>query len=153
MKNLLALIKSFGYAGRGVFACAARERNFRIHICAAVTVAIFAALYGATRIEAAVLALAIALVMGLEAANTAVEAAADLAWPERSELARLAKDAAAGAVLIAAVGSIVVAVFVFGDAARLVPALMTLLKYWYLTAAYIVIMALFVFGSKYRRNL
>lgn len=151
MRNLLALIKSFGYAGRGVFACAARERNFRIHICAAVTVAIFAMLYGATRIEAAVLALAVALVMGLEAANTAVEAAADLASIERSELARLAKDAAAGAVLIVAAGSVVVAVFVFGDAARLVPALMTLLKYWYLTAAYIVIMALFVFGSKYRR--
>ncbi len=153
MKNLLALIKSFGYAGRGVFACAARERNFRIHICAAVTVAIFTALYGATRIEAAVLALAIALVMGLEAANTAVEAAADLASIERSELARLAKDAAAGAVLIAAVGSVVVAVFVFGDTARLIPALMTLLKHWYLTATYIVIMALFVFGLKYRRNL
>ncbi len=150
MKNLLALIKSFGYAGRGIFACAARERNFRIHICAAVTVAIFAALYGATRIEAAILALVIALVMGLEAVNTAVEAAADLVSSERSELARLAKDAAAGAVLIAAVGSVIVAVFVFGDAARLAPALMTLLKHWYLTAAYIVIMALFVFGLKYK---
>ena len=150
MKNLLALIKSFGYAGRGIFACAARERNFRIHICAAVTVAIFAALYGATRIEAAILALVIALVMGLEAVNTAVEDAADLVSSERSELVRLAKDAAAGAVLIAAVGSVVVAVFVFGDAARLAPALMTLLKHWYLTAAYIVIMALFVFGLKYK---
>ena len=150
MKNLLALIKSFGYAGRGIFACAARERNFRIHICAAVTVAIFAALYGVTRIEAAVLAFTIALVIGLEAVNTAVETAVDLFSTGRSELARLAKDAAAGAVLVAAVGSVVVAVFVFCDAARLVPATLTVLRYWYFAAAYIALMAIFVFGLKYK---
>lgn len=52
-------------------------------------------------------------VMAAECANTAIEAVVDLASPERHELAGLAKDAAAGAVLVWACASVVVACFVY----------------------------------------
>ncbi len=152
MKEVVKLLKSFAYAGRGIIDCISRERNFRIHIVAVLTVTIFAVLYGVTKTEGAVLALTMSLVVALEAMNTAVESAVDLTSDRRSERARLAKDAAAGAVLIAAVGSVAVAVLVFGDTARLMPAVLTVLRYWYLAAAYIVIMAVFVFAAAYEKR-
>lgn len=153
MNKINDLLKSFVYAGRGIFECAARERNFRIHIAAIVTVGIFAAIYGVTRTEAAILTIAATLVPALEAVNTALESAVDFASKERSETAKLAKDAAAGAVLIAAVGAVAVAVFIFGDTARLFSAIQTIANFWYLAAAYVIIMIIFVFVLNYRRNL
>lgn len=152
MKEVIKLLKSFAYAGRGIFDCAVRERNFRIHIVAVLTVTIFAVIYGVTKTEGAVLALTMSLVVSLEAMNTAVESAVNLASDKRSDLARLAKDTAAGAVLAAAIGSVAVAVLVFGDAARLIPAALKVLKYWYLAAAYIIIMAVFVFAAAYEKR-
>ena len=152
MREVKKLLKAFVYAGRGIAVCAASERNYRIHIAAVVTVVIFAVLYGVTPGEAAVLALTMALVLGLEAVNTAVEAAVDLASDKQSELARIAKDAAAGAVLTAAIGAVAVAVFVFGDYARLAPTLETILKYWYVALLYIAVMTVFVFVIKYKKK-
>ena len=151
MSGFKDLLKSFAYAARGIFDCAVRERNFRIHIAAIVTVTIFAAVYGVTKTEAAVLALTMALVASLEAVNTAIEAAVDLESKEKSETARLAKDAAAGAVLIAAVGAVFVAMFIFGDAARFFPAVLTVARHWYIAAPYVLIMILFIFAMKYKK--
>lgn len=144
------LIISFINAGRGIFDCAAREQNFRIHIVAAVTVLIFAVIYGVTKIEAAVLTLTVAMVLALEALNTAVENAVNLASSEKNEYARIAKDAAAGAVLISAICSLLVAFFIFGDMRRLVPAIRSVLRFWYFTVVYVIGAALFVFLAKHR---
>mgnify|MGYP001003815159 CR=1 FL=1 len=92
------LIKSFGYAFSGLWACIIYERNFRIHISAALAVFVFAWLYGVDNVHLAVLVLTVALVFITEAVNTSIEKAVDFLSPERSETAKIAKDAAAGAV-------------------------------------------------------
>ena len=69
---------------------------------------------GITRLEWALLALTVTTVLALEAVNTAVEAVVDLVSPEVHPLAKIAKDAAAGAMVFAVLGSLVVAGVVFG---------------------------------------
>ena len=77
------LYKSFGYAFAGIFAVVTKERNMKIHCVA------------------------------LEMVNTAVEAVVDLVTKERRPLAKLAKDAAAGAVLIVAIMAAIAGMIIF----------------------------------------
>ena len=77
------LIKSFGYAFSGLWACIIYERNFRIHISAALAVFVFAWLYGVDNVHLAVLVLTVALVFITEAVNTSIEKAVDFLSPER----------------------------------------------------------------------
>ena len=84
------------------------QRNLRIQLaCGVVAIAVFAALH-VPMVALAVIVLAIALVLALEVLNTAMEALVDLVSPQMHPLAKAAKDAAAGAVLIAALASLVV---------------------------------------------
>lgn len=104
-----SLLKSFVYAFRGIFYCICHERNMRIHLCFTAYMLGFLTIhdfFDISRSQLAVLIGLCALVMALEAVNTAVEKAVDLETQEKNELARLSKDAAAGAVLIAAIGSV-----------------------------------------------
>lgn len=71
---------------------------------------------GLSTLEWALVALASALVLSAEAMNTAVEKLADRVSPEKHPLVRDAKDAAAAAVLIAAIGAAVLGVLVFAPA-------------------------------------
>ena len=106
MKDLL---KSFVYAFRGIFYCICNERNMRIHLCFMVYMLGFLTVHDFFEVSRAQLAVLIglcALVLALEAVNTAVEKAVDLTTKEHNELAKISKDAAAGAVLIAAIGSV-----------------------------------------------
>lgn len=106
MKDLL---RSFVYAFRGVFYCIGNERNMRIHLCFTAYMFGFLTVHDFFEVSKGQLAVLIglcALVMALEAVNTAVEKAVDLETKEINELARISKDAAAGAVLIAAIGSV-----------------------------------------------
>lgn len=106
MKNLL---KSFVYAFKGIFFCIGNERNMRIHLCFTAYMLGFLTVHDFFEVSRAQLAVLIglcALVMALEAVNTAVEKAVDLTTREHNELAKISKDAAAGAVLIAAIGSV-----------------------------------------------
>ena len=110
MKNLL---KSFVYAFRGITYCIAHERNMRIHLC--FTAYMFGFLtvhdfFEVSRTQFALLFAVSGLVMALEAVNTAVEKAVDLSTKEMNPLAKISKDAAAGAVLIAAIGSVAVGI-------------------------------------------
>ncbi len=102
--------KSFVYAFRGVAFCILNERNFRVHMCFTAYMFGFLKIYDffeVSRAEFAVLFALCGLVMSLEAVNTAVERAVDLAADgKKSELAKVAKDAAAGAVLISAIASV-----------------------------------------------
>ena len=79
----------------------------RIHFALAAVVLILAFAYGVTKLELMALLLAISFVLIAEMVNTAIEATIDLATTSFDPLAKLAKDIAAGAVLIAAVNAVV----------------------------------------------
>ena len=112
-----SFFKAFLYAGQGIAASVKTQRNLRFHIAAAVYVTAFSFFYEFTKVEYALLALTFSSVISAELINTAVEAAVDLCSPEQHSLAKLAKDAAAGAVLVTAVFAVVVGVLLFGDIA------------------------------------
>ncbi len=98
----MGFFRSFYYAGRGLWFCLRHERNFRIHLVVAAYVLVLAPYFSLTRGEWAALLGVIGLVTAAEAVNTAVEQAVNLAAPQRRMRARVAKDAAAGAVLLCA---------------------------------------------------
>lgn len=107
------LYKSFGYAFAGIFACVRKERNMKIHCCMAALVVIAGVILQISRTEWYICLILFGLIMALEMVNTAVEAVVDLVTEERRPLAKLAKDAAAGAVLIAAIMSAVIGLIIF----------------------------------------
>lgn len=107
------LITSFKYAWAGVRYAFITQRNFRIHTVIgtlAISLGIFLKI---TAVEMSVVGLTIALVLVLELLNTAIESVVDLTVKQSyHELAKIAKDCAAGAVLVAAVAAVLVASFV-----------------------------------------
>lgn len=112
-----SFFKAFVYAWQGISHAVRTQRNFRFHIAAAVYVTAFSFFYELTKAEYALLALTFGSVISAELINTAVEAAVDLCSPERNSLAKIAKDTAAGAVLVTAVFAVTVGVLLFGDIA------------------------------------
>lgn len=117
-----ALVKSFSFAFRGVRFCIKNERNMRIHLAAAVIVTAFSHVYQLERNQYAILFLAMGAVIAFETVNTALEALVNLASPAYHNLARIAKDVAAGAVLVAAAAAAVVGICLFGEWSRLLAA-------------------------------
>lgn len=113
MNELRHLILSFGYALRGIGYGIRSQRNLRIHLVALVTVIAFNAMAGLSITHWCIELLCCMLVISLELVNTALEAACDRISTERHPLLGHAKDAAAGAVLVSAVGSAVIAVLIF----------------------------------------
>jgi len=107
-------VASFGHAGRGVWSALRSEVHLRFHAVATVVVLGLGFYYGLSRLEWALVALAAAGVWTAELLNTAIEALTDLASPDFHPLAGTAKDVAAGAVLLAVVGAVVVGALVFG---------------------------------------
>lgn len=85
----------------------------RFHLCAAVAVLAAAILVGVAPWELAVLIVTITLVLTAELFNTAAEAIVDLVSPEPHPLAKVAKDVAAGAVLVSAGGAVLVGLAIF----------------------------------------
>jgi diacylglycerol kinase (ATP) len=108
-----AFLRSFVYAGRGVWFCIRHERNFRFHMVAAIYVLCFAPLFSLTRGEWAALLATIGVVFTAEAVNTAIEQTVNRISPERHPQARAAKDAAAGAVLLCCLLAVGVAAALF----------------------------------------
>ena len=106
------LAESFACAFRGI-RCTAKGRNFRIQLGFAVAAIVLAAIFRVSVIEWVVVFACIGLVLGGECMNTALESVVDLASPEYHELAKLAKDAAAGAVLCFSIGSFAVGFVLF----------------------------------------
>ncbi|HSH04895.1 MAG TPA: diacylglycerol kinase family protein [Anaerolineae bacterium] len=107
-------LRSFRYAGAGIWHSLRTQENMWIHALATVLVFLFGWGLGVSRVEMGVLVLAVVAVWGMELMNTAVEAVVDLVMPERHPLAKVAKDAAAGAVLVTAVGAAVVGFLILG---------------------------------------
>lgn len=113
-KVLRRRMASFGHAFRGVGAALRSELHLRFHAVATAAVIGLGLYCGIARLEWALVALAVAGVWTAELVNTAVEALTDLASPNYHALAGKAKDVAAGAVLLAALGALVVGALVFG---------------------------------------
>lgn len=101
------------FAGRGVWFCIRHERNFRVHMAVAAYVLLLAPYFSLSRGEWAALLAVVALVLAAEAVNTAVEQVVNLASPRRRTRARVAKDVAAGAVLLCAAGALAAGLFLF----------------------------------------
>ena len=111
---LSARLRSFGHAFRGLKVLLQTQPNARIHAAATVLVVAAGALLRISPVEWALIVLAIAGVWTAEALNTAIEFLVDRVSPDPHPLAGKAKDVAAGAVLIAAIGSALIGGFVFG---------------------------------------
>ncbi len=105
------LLKSFTYAGKGIFWCLKNERNMRAHFSLCVYMYAYLLVYDffvLSKTEWAIILLCNALVFSLEIVNTAVEKAVDLVTEKEHPLAKISKDAAAGAVLVSAIFSVIV---------------------------------------------
>jgi diacylglycerol kinase (ATP) len=111
-----SLLDSFNYATEGVIHALRTQRNLWIHFAIAAGVLIAALAFGVDRLELMVLLLAITFVLVAELVNTAIEAAVDVASTSFDPMAKLAKDIAAGAVLIAALNALAVGYLVFSGA-------------------------------------
>lgn len=107
------LYKSFGFAFEGIFAVVKKERNMQIHCCMMVLVILAGLFFQISAVEWCICFVLFGLIMSLELVNTAVESVVDLVTEERRPLAKLAKDAAAGAVLIASIMAAVAGLIIF----------------------------------------
>jgi diacylglycerol kinase (ATP) len=107
------LVNSFNYAFEGIIYVVRTQRNMRIHFLVAVAVLPLGVLLGVSRIEMLAVILAVAFVILMEMANTALEMTIDVATPSFDPRARAAKDIAAGMVLVSAVTALFVGYLVF----------------------------------------
>jgi diacylglycerol kinase (ATP) len=114
-RGTTSIIQSFNYAFEGVIWTLRSQRNMRIHFAVAAIVLVLAVAYDVSKLELIALLLAIAFVLIAEMVNTAIEATIDLSTPSFDPLAKIAKDIAAGAVLIAAANAIAVGYLVLAD--------------------------------------
>ncbi len=101
-------VDSINCAIEGILVAARTQRHLRYHLYSAAVVLIVAYILGVDRTDFLVISIAVILVLLAEMINTAIEYVVDLISPEFSERARMAKDVAAGAVLVTAIGAIVV---------------------------------------------
>jgi len=108
-----SIIDSFNFAFEGVVHVLRTQRNMRIHFAVAAGVLIAALAFDVSRLELIALLLAISFVLIAEMLNSAVETAVDVASTSFDPLAKLAKDVAAGAVLVAAVNAVGIGYLVF----------------------------------------
>jgi diacylglycerol kinase (ATP) len=115
-RRSLNLIDSFNFAIEGLIHVLRTHRNMRIHFAIAIGVMVGAVWAGVNRFELIALLLSIAFVLVAEMINSAIEQAIDVATTSFDPLAKLAKDIAAGAVLIASVNAIAVGYLVFSHA-------------------------------------
>lgn len=100
-------IDSVNFAINGILYATRTQKHMRYHFCAALLLLVAVLFLRITAIEFTVLAVSVAFVLFAEMMNTAVEAMVDLVSPGFHPLAKVAKDVAAGAVLIAAFGTAV----------------------------------------------
>jgi diacylglycerol kinase (ATP) len=108
-----SLLESFNYSLEGIIHVLRTQRNMRIHFLVAAVVLVVAFASGVTNYELIALLLSIAFVLIAEMINTAIESAIDTATTSFDPHAKLAKDIAAGAVLIASVNAVAVGYIVF----------------------------------------
>ena len=107
-------IRSFKYAFAGIWTMLKSQHNAWVHVCATLVVVAAGFVLGISSAEWCLIVLAIIAVWMAEAFNTAIEFLADVASPEFHPLVKKAKDVAAGAVLISAIGAIIIGIIILG---------------------------------------
>ena len=107
-----SLVSAFRCALQGILDTS-HERNFHIELCFMVLCIVLGFAFGISTTEWLAVVVCFGLVLGGECINSSIEAVVDLASPEFHELARKAKDAAAGGVLLFSVASFVIGVIIF----------------------------------------
>lgn len=109
------MVESFNYAINGIIETVRTQRNMKIHIFAALCMLLACFLFDVSKIEFLILAITITLVLGAEIINTAIEATIDMSTNHYHPLAKIAKNASAGAVLVTAVNALLVGYIIFWD--------------------------------------
>jgi diacylglycerol kinase (ATP) len=113
MKNR-PFLERLSFAVLGISAAWRRERSFRTQVMIGMAATVFTAVLAPGLIRAAAVALSIALVLALELLNTALECIVDELHPETAPEIKLAKDIAAGSVLVASVAAVIVGAQMIG---------------------------------------
>lgn len=109
------LVDSFNYAIEGIIYAVRTQRNMRIHMGVALLVLTACFFYDLSKMELLILTISITIVMAAELVNTAVESAIDATTNYYHPLAKIAKNTAAGAVLVTAVNAVIVGYIIFWD--------------------------------------
>lgn len=110
-----SLIDSFNYAVDGIIYTLKTQRNMRIHFSLAIIVLVLSLFLNFSRLEFLILFLTVSFVIASEMINTSIEKSIDLFTKDYHPLAKIAKDVAAGAVLVSAINAIVVGYLLFFD--------------------------------------
>ena len=113
--RLKKLVDSFNHAINGVIDTVRTQRNMRIHLCAAILVLLACFCFDISKGEFLILAITITMVISAELINTAIEATIDMTTNYYHPLAKIAKNAAAGGVLVTAINAVVVGYVIFWD--------------------------------------
>lgn len=109
----LPLYRTFSCAWQGIVYAWKSQRNLKIHIWFASAAIVLGVVLNVSEAAWIGILLCIIVVMSLEVVNTAIESVVDLVSPEWTELAKRAKDCAAGAVFLASIGSLVIAALIY----------------------------------------
>lgn len=117
---MIRLIRSFRYAASGILVCFKTQPNFRIHVLAATAAVIAGAGLQINRLQWSIITICISMVLLTELLNTAIEKICDHVNPSHHPQVKIIKDMAAGAVLVAAVMSIIAGALIF------IPAVLTI---------------------------
>ena len=107
------LIQSFGFAMQGIKTAIRLNRNLKIHLIFGFFVIIFSFILSLSAAEKALVFMMILLVMVAEMLNTAIEEIVNLVAKDYREEAKYAKDVSAGMVLVVAIGSVIVGLYIF----------------------------------------
>jgi len=108
-----SLLKSFGYALEGIWHALRNNRNLRIDFYFVLLVSLLGFYFKITSLEIIVLVVTVVLVISSEMINTSLEEMVDLITREHKKEAKIAKDVAAGMVLVSAIGSVIIGFLVF----------------------------------------
>lgn len=109
------LVDSFNYAIEGIIYAVRTQRNMRIHMAVALLVLTACFFYDLSKVELLILTITITIVIAAELVNTAVESAIDATTNYYHPLAKIAKNTAAGAVLVTAINAVIVGYIIFWD--------------------------------------
>ena len=113
MNKTQTFLQSFKCAFAGIVHAIVEGRNIKVQLCIGALAIVLGFAFRIDLMQWAVIFVCIGVVLGGECVNTAMEAVVDLVSPEYHELAKIAKDCAAGAVLVASIASVFVAAFIF----------------------------------------
>ena len=115
MRKMKKIRNSFKYAIEGIWTSFKTERNMKIHIFIMILVIIAGIILKINKSEWIICIILFAIVIGSELFNTSIETIVDMVMPEKNEKAKIAKDVAAGAVVLTAINALIVFCFLFTD--------------------------------------